>query len=112
PAPLRTRIRRLPRISAKSWIRRTRWKTCCSSLPSRPSNRWMNRHNNLVPYSVRIVRWQQAQEQLRDIREQVFIEEQQVPVALEWDGLDENAIHVLILDAEGRPIGCARILAD
>ena len=72
----------------------------------------MHRHSSLLPYSVRIVRWQEAQELLREIREQVFIEEQQVPAALEWDGLDENATHVLALDQQARAIGCARILAD
>ena len=72
----------------------------------------MHRHSSLLPYSVRIVRWQEAQEQLREIREQVFIAEQQVPAALEWDGLDENATHVLALDQQARAIGCARILPD
>ena len=36
--------------------------------------------------------------------------EQQVPVALEWDGLDEGAVHVLALSTHGEAIGCARIL--
>ena len=70
----------------------------------------MHKRNSLLPYSIRIVRWQEAQEQLREIREQVFIREQQVPLALEWDGLDEKAVHLLALDQQARAIGCARIL--
>lgn len=70
----------------------------------------MSKPNSPAPYSVRIVRWQETQEQLREIREQVFIREQQVPLALEWDGLDENAVHVLALDQYASAIGCARIL--
>lgn len=71
----------------------------------------MSKPNNPPPYSIAIVGWQQAQPQLREIREQVFIHEQNVPVALEWDGLDEDAIHLLALDLQGNAIGCARILA-
>lgn len=61
-------------------------------------------------FFVRLANWDSDQEDLRRIRERVFIQEQQVPVALEWDGLDEDAIHLLACDAGGNPIGCARIL--
>ena len=46
------------------------------------------------------------------IREQVFIEEQHVPVELEWDGLDEQAIHLLATNNLHQPIGTVRLLAD
>ncbi len=46
------------------------------------------------------------------IREQVFIKEQNVPPALEWDGLDQDAIHLLALSAEQQPIGTVRMLKD
>ena len=59
--------------------------------------------------SVRIATWQQDQRVIQLLREQIFIVEQQVPIALEWDGLDANCIHVLaILDAE-HAIGTARL---
>lgn len=32
--------------------------------------------------------------------------------ALEWDGRDEDAIHLLALNLAGEAIGCARLLAD
>jgi predicted GNAT family N-acyltransferase len=62
--------------------------------------------------SFRIARvgWREAGSALSTIRRSVFIEEQGVPEALEWDGLDEAAIHFLATDAGQRPIGCARLL--
>jgi len=44
------------------------------------------------------------------IRTTVFINEQHVPLALEWDGLDRNAHHVLASAPNGEPIGCGRML--
>jgi predicted GNAT family N-acyltransferase len=46
------------------------------------------------------------------VREEVFIKEQHVPVALEWDGMDEAAQHLLALSDAGEPIGCARLAGD
>ena len=46
-------------------------------------------------YHYQVVSWQTHKKQLKKIREQVFIQEQNVPVELEWDGLDNEAIHVL-----------------
>lgn len=62
------------------------------------------------PFTVEIVDWTSEQARLSSIRTEVFINEQQVPPDLEWDGLDETAIHLLAVDADGRAIGCARIL--
>lgn len=45
------------------------------------------------------------------LRRQVFVEEQGVAEADEWDGLDGQAIHLLALDGD-RPVGTARILID
>ncbi len=62
------------------------------------------------PFTVEIVDWSGEKARLSSIRTEVFIEEQQVPPDLEWDGLDETAIHLLALDADGRAIGCVRII--
>lgn len=43
------------------------------------------------------------------LRRVVFIEEQNVDAALEVDGLDPIALHVLA-QLDGAPVGCARIL--
>lgn len=51
-------------------------------------------------------------ETCRAIRRAVFIVEQNVPEAEEWDGRDGEAIHLLARDAAGAAIGTARILIE
>jgi predicted GNAT family N-acyltransferase len=58
------------------------------------------------------VTWNTHSHQLMVLREQVFIEEQQVPIHLEWDNQDANAQHLLVLSNSGQPIACARLLKD
>jgi len=60
--------------------------------------------NNL---KVEIVKWIDEHESLTMIRQKVFIEEQNVTSQLEWDGMDEKAIHFLAFKNE-KAIGCAR----
>lgn len=62
--------------------------------------------------TIRIVSWNHEAPALRAIRTAVFIQEQQVPEALEWDELDAVSVHALALDAAGQPIGTARLLPD
>ena len=63
-------------------------------------------------FTIAETTWQKSRDSLSAIRELVFIQEQQVPVALEWDGLDEAAVHLLAWNLGGTPIGCARLLPD
>ncbi|RMG53642.1 MAG: GNAT family N-acetyltransferase [Gammaproteobacteria bacterium] len=62
---------------------------------------------------VLVTHWNDAarRREIEQIRRRVFIEEQGVPEALEWDGDDAGAIHFLAL-ADRQPAGCARLLAD
>ena len=62
--------------------------------------------NNL---KVEIVKWIDGHAQLKNIREKVFIQEQRVTPELEWDGMDEMAIHFLVFKDE-EAIGCARAI--
>ncbi|UFS67025.1 GNAT family N-acetyltransferase [Paracoccus denitrificans] len=48
----------------------------------------------------------------RAIRHEVFVIEQAVPEAEEWDGRDGDAIHLLARDATGMAVGTARILIE
>ena len=64
------------------------------------------------PFTIRETTWQAAGEQLRAIREAVFMREQGVPEDLEWDGLDAHCIHLLAESEEGESIGTVRLLAD
>lgn len=63
-------------------------------------------------FRVRTASWAEDGAALRSVREAVFVAEQGVPVELEWDGLDPGCRHLLAEDAQGRPIGCARLLPD
>ncbi|MGO8672667.1 MAG: GNAT family N-acetyltransferase [Capsulimonadaceae bacterium] len=45
-----------------------------------------------------------------DIRRQVFVDEQRVPLDIEMDDLDEGALHFLLTDASGVPVATARLL--
>ncbi len=62
-------------------------------------------------HTIIMTDWQTHSRQLSAIRAEVFIEEQQVPIEDEWDGLDETAIHFQVQN-EYQPIGCARLLID
>lgn len=48
---------------------------------------------------------------IKYIREQVFINEQHVPEVLEWDGLDDDAVQLLVMDNE-QPVATSRMLPD
>ncbi len=63
------------------------------------------------PVRIDPVTWQEAGEPLSAIRRAVFINEQNVPEALEWDGRDDDALH-LLATADGLPVGCCRMLPD
>lgn len=60
--------------------------------------------------TVRVADWDST-EALRDIRRHVFIDEQQVPEALEWDADDAVSTHFL-MSSGAEPIGTARLLRD
>jgi len=55
--------------------------------------------------------WQKDKELLSNIRYQVFVDEQKVPIELEIDNEDPLAAHVLCL-VDGQPVGTGRILLD
>ena len=55
--------------------------------------------------------WQHDKDALRAIRQSVFVDEQAVPVELEWDQYDESASHWLAL-IDDQAIATARLLND
>ncbi len=61
---------------------------------------------------VSLVQWSEAHQTLRELRRKVFVDEQGVPEGLEWDGLDEAAVHALARASTGRPAGTGRLLED
>ena len=82
-------------------------------MPNCKPGRLKSRHNssNAGDFSVEVASWLEYRRELESLRRRIFIEEQHVPEALEWDGLDDTAQHFLARDANGAAIGCARLLA-
>jgi predicted GNAT family N-acyltransferase len=65
-----------------------------------------------MQFTIHLVSWQTHAAQLQTVRETVFIKEQKVPIALEWDGLDETAQHLLALSDKQMAVACARLMGD
>ena len=60
-------------------------------------------------FTVRAVDYEAGLPALRHVRETVFVQEQGVPLALEWDELDPLCKHVIARDAGGDAIGTGRL---
>jgi predicted GNAT family N-acyltransferase len=67
---------------------------------------------NNPSFLIRHAAWERDRDSLRRIREQVFVQEQRVPLELEWDSRDEGALHLLAETVDRQPIGTARMLPD
>lgn len=64
-------------------------------------------------YEVTRVEWESEEgEACRQIRFEVFVDEQKVPAELELDETDRTAFHVLARDRSGKACGTARLFAD
>ena len=64
-----------------------------------------------LPCRVRQADWPDDREQVREIRTRLFMVEQGIPAALEWDGQDDTATHFIAEGADGLAIGTTRLLA-
>src|SRR5690554_8175029 len=58
---------------------------------------------------IRKYSWQLAPGHIRDIRQQVFVDEQKVPPELEWDDTDEIADHFLAVLPDNTPVATGRM---
>lgn len=54
--------------------------------------------------------WDTARQYAKPIRRAVFIEEQSVPEVMEWDNLDDGAVHALAFNEQSEAVGYARLL--
>lgn len=64
------------------------------------------------PIRVEQTSWQASEHEIKQIRTEVFVKEQNVPMDLDFDGLDPDCIHWLAYDDENRPVGTGRLLPD
>jgi predicted GNAT family N-acyltransferase len=63
-------------------------------------------------FSIRLCDWGRAQADARRIREQVFVREQGVPLALEMDDQDAHCDHALAFADDGLTVATGRLLPD
>lgn len=63
-----------------------------------------------MKFTIKKTTWADDQDALTAIREAVFIDEQNIPANLEWDGEDQDSYHFLALDENDQPIGCIRLV--
>lgn len=56
--------------------------------------------------------WDALPDAITELRQAVFIQEQQVPPELEWDDTDPIASHYLARDDSGKPLAAARLYPD
>jgi predicted GNAT family N-acyltransferase len=59
--------------------------------------------------TIRAADWDREQEAIGAVRHAVFVAEQGIPVALEWDGLDAGCVHVLACTPAGRAVATGRL---
>ena len=59
---------------------------------------------------VELGRWQTLESEARQVRTEVFLEEQRIPVDMEWDEFDEDALHVVARNRLGLAVGTGRLL--
>jgi predicted GNAT family N-acyltransferase len=63
-------------------------------------------------FVVRRAEWALEGARLAEIRRTVFVIEQRVPEAEEWDGMDTQSRHVIALSGDGVALGTGRLLPD
>ncbi len=63
-------------------------------------------------FRIEAIDYADGVDDLRAVREPVFVQEQQVPIELEWDELDPLCVHVIARDAAGTPIGTGRLTPE
>jgi predicted GNAT family N-acyltransferase len=67
----------------------------------------------MIPeFEIRLADWDRDREMIRRIRREVFIGEQSVPPDVEWDGRDEECLHVVAKSSNRDAIGTGRLHAS
>lgn len=66
----------------------------------------------IIEFGLTSGTWAELGALARPVREAVFVAEQGVPLALEWDEFDAVSRHVIARDSNGEVIGTGRLLPD
>ncbi|MGR9116993.1 MAG: GNAT family N-acetyltransferase [Gammaproteobacteria bacterium] len=64
---------------------------------------------NISDYRIEPADYQADYDDLRFVRETVFVNEQHIPLDIEFDNLDRHCHHVVARDPQHRPIGTGRL---
>lgn len=67
--------------------------------------------NSMSDTIIKVVDFEEYLSDIKYIRTKVFIEEQKVPVELEWDEFDRDSVHILAY-SDNKAVGTARLLRD
>jgi predicted GNAT family N-acyltransferase len=67
---------------------------------------------DIVEFRIEEGGWTELAAAARPVREEVFLREQRVPPAMEWDEFDATSRHVVACGPDGQPIGTGRLLPD
>jgi YbgC/YbaW family acyl-CoA thioester hydrolase len=59
---------------------------------------------------VEIGNWQTLGQDAGSVRNEVFVQEQGVPIAMEWDEADTTALHAVVYNLLGMPLATGRLL--
>jgi predicted GNAT family N-acyltransferase len=60
--------------------------------------------------ALRIGSWAELGTAAREVRTEVFVQEQSIPLALEWDAEDVSALHAVACNCLGMPVATGRLL--
>jgi predicted GNAT family N-acyltransferase len=96
---------------AQNEDRKIRMTSAMNQTSQHKERRQVDATENSTMFHIEQLAWHSPKQALlKEVRVQVFIREQHVPLAIEWDEHDADAIHLLALDQAGKAIACARIL--
>ena len=65
-----------------------------------------------MSYHLQLGSWDDLKSAAQAVRYEVFVVEQKVPLALEWDEMDALSLHAVVLDDEGAAVATGRLLPD
>ena len=61
-------------------------------------------------YQIKTGSWAELGADAAQVRTEVFVHEQKIPVEMEWDAADQTALHAVAYNGLGQAIGTARLL--
>lgn len=67
---------------------------------------------NIADYRIEPADFQADRNDLRVVRNTVFVDEQRIPAEIEWDELDPRSVHLIARDNRHQPIGTGRLTPE